>query len=78
MASTIDKSKFWKYFIYFEIEVPKASFLSSFPPERKYFFTFPGGKDDKKDAFGTSISKYIKYFQNFDLSMVEAVRKPKV
>ena len=29
-----------------------------------------GGKDDKKDAFGTSISKYIKYFQNFDLSMV--------
>ena len=37
-----------------------------------------GGKDDKKDAFGTSISKYIKYFQNFDLSMVEAVRKPKV
>ena len=37
-----------------------------------------GGKDDKKDAFGTSISKYIKYFQNFDLSMVEAIRKPKV
>ena len=37
-----------------------------------------GGKDDKKDAFGTSISKYIKYFKNFDLSMVEAIRKPKV
>ena len=36
------------------------------------------GKDDKNDAFGTSISKYIKYFKNFDLSMVEAVRKPKV
>ncbi|MDB4239476.1 peptidoglycan-binding protein LysM [Flavobacteriaceae bacterium] len=37
-----------------------------------------GGKDDKKDAFGTSISKYIKYFKNFDISMVEAIRKPKV
>ncbi len=36
------------------------------------------GKDDKKDAFGTSITKYMKYFQNFDLSMVEGIRKPKV
>jgi hypothetical protein len=36
------------------------------------------GKDNKKDAFGTSITKYMKYFQNFDLSMVEGIRKPKV
>ena len=28
------------------------------------------GNDDKKDAFGTSISKYIKYFENFNPELV--------
>ena len=36
------------------------------------------GKEDFKDALGTSISYYMNYFKNFDLSYVEAVRKPKV
>ena len=31
-----------------------------------------------KDAFGTSISKYMEHFKGYDLSMIEAVRKPKV
>jgi hypothetical protein len=53
-----------------------AAHLSGPGNVKKYLRS--NGKDDKSDAFGTSISKYIKYFKNFDLSMVEAVRKPKV
>ena len=53
-----------------------AAHLSGPGNVKKYLRS--NGKDDKNDAFGTSISKYIKYFKNFDLSMVEAVRKPKV
>ena len=37
-----------------------------------------GGKYNTKDAFGTSISKYMEHFKGYDLSMIEAVRKPKV
>ena len=37
-----------------------------------------GGRYNTKDAFGTSISKYMEYFKGYDLSMIEAVRKPKV
>ena len=37
-----------------------------------------GGKYNTKDAFGTSISKYMEYFKGYDLSMIKAVRKPKV
>ena len=37
-----------------------------------------GGKYNTKDAFGTSISKYMERFKGYDLSMIEAVRKPKV
>ena len=51
-----------------------AAHLSGPGNVKKYLRS--NGKDDKNDAFGTSISKYIKYFKNFDLSMVEAVRKP--
>ena len=53
-----------------------AAHLSGPGNVKKYLRS--NGKDDKNDAFGTSISKYIKYFKNYDLSMVEAVRKPKV
>ena len=53
-----------------------AAHLSGPGNVKKYLRS--NGKDDKNDAFGTSISKYIKYFKNFDLSMVEAIRKPKV
>ena len=37
-----------------------------------------GGKYNTKDAFGTSISKYMEHFEGYDLSMIKAVRKPKV
>ena len=37
-----------------------------------------GGKYNTKDAFGTSISKYMERFKGYDLSMIKAVRKPKV
>ena len=36
------------------------------------------GKYNTKDAFGTSISKYMEYFKGYDLTMIKAVRKPKV
>jgi hypothetical protein len=36
------------------------------------------GAFNSKDAFGTSISMYMEYFKNYDLSMIEAVRKPKI
>ena len=36
------------------------------------------GKNDFKDAFGTSISKYMELFKNYDVSTVKAIRKPKV
>ena len=34
------------------------------------------GDFNKKDAFGTSISTYMSYFANYDLSFFKAVRKP--
>ena len=37
-----------------------------------------GGEFNSKDAFGTSISMYMEYFKNYDLSMIEAVRKPRI
>ena len=35
------------------------------------------GKTDFKDAFGTSISYYMNYFKDYDLSFVKGVKKPK-
>jgi len=34
------------------------------------------GDFNKKDAFFTSISTYMSYFANYDLSFVKAIRKP--
>ncbi len=36
------------------------------------------GKEDFKDSFGTSISSYMSYFKNFDLSSIKPIRKPKI
>ena len=36
------------------------------------------GKINTKDAYGTSIDKYIKKFSGYDLSIVAAKRNPKV
>ena len=36
------------------------------------------GKADLKDAFGTSISNYLNYFKNFDMSFVEDIKKPRI
>ena len=36
------------------------------------------GKEDTKDAFGTSISKYMDIFKNYDISSLRAVKKPNV
>lgn len=36
------------------------------------------GKADLKDAFGTSISNYLNYFKNFDMSFVEGIKKPRI
>tara|TARA_B100000768_G_scaffold82036_1_gene77756 strand:- start:11083 stop:11739 length:657 start_codon:yes stop_codon:yes gene_type:complete len=36
------------------------------------------GKDNFKDALGTSISFYIDYFKDFDLSFVKGIRKPTI
>jgi len=53
-----------------------AAHLSGAGNVKKYLRK--SGEDDKKDAFGTSISSYMNYFSNYDLSSVSAVRKPKV
>jgi len=36
------------------------------------------GEWNKQDAFGTSISYYIDYFSNYDLSSIKPLRKPKL
>jgi hypothetical protein len=36
------------------------------------------GKDNFKDVLGTSISFYINYFKDFDLSFVEGIRRPTI
>ncbi|MAU63917.1 MAG: peptidoglycan-binding protein LysM [Flavobacteriaceae bacterium] len=36
------------------------------------------GKEDFKDSFGTSISSYMNYFKNFDLSSIKPIRNPKI
>jgi hypothetical protein len=37
-----------------------------------------GGKDNSKDILGTSISYYMDYFKNYDLSFVKKIKNPKV
>ena len=37
-----------------------------------------GGKDNSKDILGTSISYYMDYFRNYDLSFVKKIKNPKV
>ena len=34
-------------------------------------------KTDFEDAFGTSISYYMNYFKDYDLSFVKGVKKPR-
>ena len=41
-------------------------------------FLRENGKADLKDAFGTSISHYMNYFKNFDMSFVEGIKKPRI
>lgn len=43
---------------------------------RKYLRSY--GKFDVKDAYGTSISNYLRKFSGYDLSTIIAVRNPKV
>lgn len=51
-----------------------AAHLSGAGNVKKYLRA--NGDFNKKDAFGTSISAYMSYFANYDLSFVKAVRKP--
>jgi|TARA_B110000914_G_scaffold155598_1_gene136760 hypothetical protein len=53
-----------------------AAHLSGAGNVKKYLRV--NGKFDKKDAFGTSISTYMKYFANYDLSSIKAIRKPNI
>ena len=43
---------------------------------RKYLRSW--GREDVKDAYGTSISDYLKKFSGYDISNVSAKRNPKV
>ncbi len=43
---------------------------------RKYLRSW--GREDVKDAYGTSISDYLKKFSGYDISRVSARRNPKV
>lgn len=43
---------------------------------KKYLRSY--GKFDVKDAYGTSISNYLRKFSGYDLSTIIAVRNPKV
>jgi hypothetical protein len=43
---------------------------------KKYLRSY--GKFDVKDAYGTSISNYLKKFSGYDLSTILAVRNPKI
>ena len=36
------------------------------------------GKNNLKDAFGTSISKYMNTFKNYNVSSVSAIQKPSI
>ena len=51
-----------------------AAHLSGAGNVKKYLRA--NGDFNKKDAFGTSISAYMSYFVNYDLSFVKALRKP--
>ena len=52
-----------------------ASHLSGPGNVKKYLRG--NGKKDLKDALGTSISYYMNYFKNYDLSFVVGVKKPR-
>ena len=53
-----------------------AAHLSGAGNVKKYLRR--NGEWNKKDAFGTSISFYIDYFSNYDLSSVKPIKNPKL
>ena len=63
------------------IEVTESGILAaahlSGPGNVKKFLRSQG-KNDLKDAFGTSISNYLDTFKNYDLSSISATRTPKI
>ena len=63
------------------IEVTESGILAaahlSGPGNVKKFLRSQG-KNDLKDAFGTSISNYLGTFKDYDLSSISAVKRPKI
>lgn len=63
------------------IEVTESGILAaahlSGPGNVKKFLRSQG-KNDLEDAFGTSISNYLSTFKNYDLSLISAVKRPKI
>tara|TARA_B100001057_G_scaffold84800_1_gene80623 strand:- start:2038 stop:2676 length:639 start_codon:yes stop_codon:yes gene_type:complete len=53
-----------------------AAHLSGPGNVKKYLRS--SGNEDLKDAFGTSISNYLFNFKNYDLSTINAVKRPKI
>jgi len=53
-----------------------AAHLGGAGAVKKFLWSY--GKESKKDAYGTKIEHYLKKFSGYDLSNIEAKRKPKV
>ncbi len=59
-----------------ESGIVAAAHLAGAGNVKRYLRTF--GEVDVVDGFGTSISKYLKKFAGYDLSMIPAERNPRV
>lgn len=76
--------KYIKYFVGKKVkgvEVTESGILAAAHlagPGNVIKYLYSNGRKDVKDAYGTSLSNYLKKFSGYDISEISAIRNPKV
>ncbi len=76
--------KYIKYFVGKKvkgIEITESGILAAAHlagPGNVMKYLYSNGRNDVKDAYGTSLADYLKKFSGYDISQISATRNPKV
>ncbi len=76
--------KYIKYFVGKKvkgIEITESGILAAAHlagPGNVMKYLYSNGRKDVKDAYGTSLTDYLKKFSGYDISEISAIRNPKV
>lgn len=76
--------KYIKYFVGRKvkgIEITESGILAAAHlagPGNVMKYLYSNGRKDVKDAYGTSLTDYLKKFSGYDISEISAIRNPKV